>query len=204
MKKARCKKYFPFQNWWSLTYGQVYIYLIVSINLVSQITLRSSGTDILYGCHLLRSLYNILYFLWLYNEFFIILCNILKIAELDCCQYHNIKYICTIYTRLDTCLMFTSRFSLRDKVTLRLLKLHFYGADVVEFSRALDVRLIDWCCSVSMVWVQIPSREEQNLTAQKSNSDTVWFNFQTSQYIYVYCTCFRRLMVVRTLKTKDY
>jgi hypothetical protein len=31
-------------------------------------------------------LYNILYFLWLYNELFIILYNILKIAELDCCQ----------------------------------------------------------------------------------------------------------------------
>jgi hypothetical protein len=62
-------------------------YIIFSINLVSQVTLRSSGTDILYGCHLLRCLYNILYFLWLYNEFFIILCNILKkIAELDCCQ----------------------------------------------------------------------------------------------------------------------
>ena len=60
---------------------------INSINLVSQVTLRSSGTDILYGCHLLRCLYTILYFLWLYNEFFIILCNILKqIAELDCCQ----------------------------------------------------------------------------------------------------------------------
>jgi hypothetical protein len=35
-------------------------YIIFSINLVSQITLRSSGTDILYGCHLLRCLYNIL------------------------------------------------------------------------------------------------------------------------------------------------
>jgi len=34
-----------------------------------------------------------------------------------------------------------------------------------------------------MVWVQIPSREEQNLTALKSNSNTVWFNFQT--YIYM-------------------
>ena len=33
--------------------------------------------------------------------------------------------------------------------------------DVVEWSRALDVRLSEWCCSVSMVWVQIPSREEQ-------------------------------------------
>jgi hypothetical protein len=50
---------------------------------------------------------------------------------------------------------------------------------VVEWSRALDVRLSEWYCSVSMVWVQIPSREEQNLTALKSNSNTVWFNFQT-------------------------
>ena len=48
-------------------------YIIFIINLVSQVTLRSSGTDILYGCHLLRCLYNILYFLSLYNEFFIIL-----------------------------------------------------------------------------------------------------------------------------------
>ena len=47
---------------------------------------------------------------------------------------------------------------------------------MVEWSRALDVRLSEWCCSVSMVWVQIPS------TALKSNSNTVWFNFQT--YIY--------------------
>ena len=50
---------------------------------------------------------------------------------------------------------------------------------MVEWSRALDVRLSEWCCSVSMVWVQIPSSEEQNLTALKSNSNTVWFNFQT-------------------------
>ena len=61
-------------------------YTIFSINLVSQVTLRSSGTDMLFGCHLIKCLYNILYFLWLYNEFFIILCNILKIAELDCYQ----------------------------------------------------------------------------------------------------------------------
>jgi hypothetical protein len=41
------------------------IYLIFSINLVSQVTLKSNGTDIFYGCHLLRCLYNILvlYFL---------------------------------------------------------------------------------------------------------------------------------------------
>ena len=61
-------------------------YIIYSINLVSQVTLRSSGTDIVYGCHLLRCLYNVHYFLLLYDEFFIILYNILKIAELDRCQ----------------------------------------------------------------------------------------------------------------------
>jgi len=33
-------------------------------------------------------------------------------------------YICTIYTRLDTCIMSISTFSLRDKVTRRLLKLY--------------------------------------------------------------------------------
>jgi hypothetical protein len=58
---------------------------------------------------------------------------------------------------------------------------------VVEWSRVLDVRLSEWCCSVSMVWVQIPSREEQNLTALKSNSNAVWFNFQTYIYtLYIY------------------
>ena len=39
--------------------------------------------------------------------------------------------------------------------------------DVVEWSRALDVRLSEWCCSVSMVWVQIPSREEQKFDSSK-------------------------------------
>jgi hypothetical protein len=64
---------------------------------------------------------------------------------------YNIKSICTIYTRLYTCLMSISRFALRDKVTLRLLKLLLKGVDVVEWDRALDVRLSEWCCSVSMV-----------------------------------------------------
>ena len=57
---------------------------------------------------------------------------------------------------------------------------------MVEWSRGLDVRLSEWCCSVSMVWVQIPSREGQNLTALISNSKTVWFNFQTYIYIYIW------------------
>ena len=55
-----------------------------------------------------------------------------------------------LHTLRDTCLMSISRFSLRDKVTLRLLKLCFYIADVVEWLRALDIRLSDWCCSVSI------------------------------------------------------
>jgi hypothetical protein len=42
-----------------------------------------------------------------------------------------------------------------------------FAVDVVEWSRALDVRLSEWCCSVSMVWVQIPSREEQKFDSSK-------------------------------------
>jgi hypothetical protein len=141
--------------------------------------LRSSGTDIVCGCHLLRCSYHILDFLWLDNEFFIILYNIIQKCCIRLLSNYNIKYDCTIYIRLDTYFMYISRCSLRDKVALWLLKLHFYGADVVEWSRALDIRLNDWCCSISMVWALIPSREEQNLIAQKSNSNIVWFNFQT-------------------------
>ena len=88
-------------------------------------------------------------------------------------------YICTIYTRLYTCLTSIPRFALREKVTLRLLKLLFQGVNVVEWSRAQDVRLREWCCSASMVWDQIPSREEQIFDSSKSNSNTAWFNFQT-------------------------
>jgi hypothetical protein len=80
----------------------------LSLTSNTQVTLRSSGTDILYGCHLLRRLYNILYFLWLYNEFFIILYNILTIAELDCCQvivsqnYRKWVHTCIIFWK-ETC-----------------------------------------------------------------------------------------------------
>ena len=70
--------------------------------------------------------------------------HILKIAELDCCQIIILSIYVPSTQRLDTCLMSISRFSLRDKVTLRLLKLYFYIADVVEWSRALDIRLSDW------------------------------------------------------------
>ena len=43
----------------------------------------------------------------------------------------------------------------------------FKGVDVIEWSRALDVRLSEWCYSVSMVWIQIPSREEQKFDSSK-------------------------------------
>ena len=119
--------------------------------------MRSSGTDILYGCHLLRCLYDILYFLWPYNEFFIIPYSILKYCWARQLSNYNIKYTCTIYTRLCICLMSISRFSLIDKVSLRLLKLRFYGTNLIEWSRALNIRLSDCCCSVSMVWDQISS-----------------------------------------------
>ena len=141
--------------------------------------MRSSWTDIVCGCHLLRCSYNILYILWLYNELFIILYNILKNCCVRLLSNYNIKYAWTIYTRLDTCFLYISRCSLRDKVALWLLKLHFYGAGVVEWSRALDIRLSDWCCSASMVCAQIQSREEHNLIAQKFNSNIVWFYFET-------------------------
>jgi hypothetical protein len=113
------------------------------------------------GYHLLRRSYNILYFLWLHNGFFFILRPIhyIKNCWVRLLSNYNIIYIYiyiyTIYKRLDTCLMFISRFSLWDKVTLLLLKLHFYGADVVEWCRAVDIMLSDWCSSVSMVRVQI-------------------------------------------------
>ena len=59
-----------------------------------------------------------------------------------------------------------------------------YIADVVEWSRALDIRLSDWCCSVSMVF-KFRGEKNKNLSVQRSNSNTVWFNFQTYIYIYI-------------------
>jgi hypothetical protein len=87
-----------------------------------------------------------------------------------------------LYTRLDTCLMSISRYSLRDKVTLRLLKLYFYKADVVEWSRMIGAAVYQWCEFKSC------RGKNKNLTVQRSNSNTVWFNFQTC--IYIYCNVF--------------
>ena len=63
-------------------------YIIFSMNLVSILSNFEIQWDryIVWLSLASRRLYNILYFLWLYNEFFIMLFNILKITELDCCQ----------------------------------------------------------------------------------------------------------------------
>ena len=50
-------------------------------------------------------------------------------------------------------------------------------AYVAELSRALDIRLINWCCNVSMVRVQFQSMERKKLSAQKCNSNTCWVKF---------------------------
>jgi hypothetical protein len=90
-----------------------------------------------------------------------------------------------IYIRLSTYCMSISGFAIQDKVTLRPLKLDFYIENVTEWSRALDTMPSDWCCSVSMMWDKIPSREEQNLTAYRSNSNTVGLIFRRTIYIYI-------------------
>ena len=153
--------------------------MIFSIYLVSQVTLISSGTDVVCGYHLLRCSYNILFSCNCIMNYSLSYAIYYKIVELDCCHIIILNIHEPSYKRLDTCIMSISRFSFREKVTLRLLKLHFYGADVVGWSRALDIRLRDWCCNLTMVSAQIPSKKEQNLTAQESNSNTVWLNFET-------------------------
>jgi len=44
-------------------------------------------------------------------------------------------------------------------------------ADVAVWSWVLHIRLNDWCCGVSKVWVQIPSKESK--TKMSTNSNTV-------------------------------
>ena len=55
---------------------------------------------------------------------------------------------------------------------------------MVEWSRALDVKGLTNGAAVYQ-WCGFKSRrgKNKNLTALKSNSNTVWFNFQT--YIYI-------------------
>ena len=92
---------------------------IFSIDLVSLVTLRSSGTDILCCCHLLLDVC-IMYCM----SCDCIMNSSLSMQYIKNCRVrllsnYNIKYICTIYTRLWTCFTSIPRFTLREKVTLR-------------------------------------------------------------------------------------
>ena len=68
--------------------------------------------------------------------------------------YGNLQHFCLLYHDYQTC----------------------WGGKLEQ------IRLSDWCCSVSLVLVQISSRENKTFAAQKYNSKTVGLNFQT--YIY--------------------
>ena len=79
-----------------------------------------------------------------------ILCNILNFAELDYSQIKILRlYVPSshAYTRV-LCLSLDLP-SRQGSTTI--IEAPFKGVDVVEWSRALDVRLSEWCCSVSMV-----------------------------------------------------
>ena len=110
----------------------------------------------------------------------------IKIAELDCWQNKIIimQCICTIYTHV--------LFALWDKATHWLLNLYFDRADVAEWSRALDIRLSDWCCSVSMVWFKFRWRKakicqlkNQILTLLGKNFRCIYVNCKTPNVVYL-------------------
>jgi hypothetical protein len=66
-----------------------------------------------------------------------------------------------IYIMIRVCFFFLNLILKYEKVIkLPTTKNVFLFYNTLDH-RALDVRLSEWCCSVSMVWVQIPSREEQ-------------------------------------------
>jgi hypothetical protein len=54
------------------------------------------------------------------------------------------------------------------------------------WSRALNIRLSDWCCSVSMVWVQIRSREKTNICQLKDLILSLFGLIFRHIYIYIY------------------
>ena len=118
---------------------------------------------------MLVQLYNWLYCMRLHGELFVIIYNILKLLSYKDVKLLNNKYICTIYTLLKICITFILRFTLWDKVTLWLLELYFYIANVAELSRVLDIKLSDWCCIASMLWVWFQRRYNTKLLAHKSN-----------------------------------
>ena len=93
---------------------------------------------------------------------------------------YNIKYICTIYTRLYTCLTSISRFALREKVTLRIVKRQLLarGCRREDQCAACKAKRMVLQC-INGIGFKSRRGKNNNLTALTSNSNTVWFNFQT-------------------------
>jgi hypothetical protein len=73
--------------------------------------------------------------------------------------------------------------------------IYIYIADVTEWSSALDIRLTNWHRSVSM----FKSHRGKNklFSAQRSNSNSVGFNFQT--YIYMQISTFTVILIIISL-----
>ena len=92
-----------------------------------------------------------------YGLLFYLFLQLIQIHYIFSDHVHNILYlhsawnrlemICNmyIYTHLYTCLMSITRFALREKVTLRLLKLLFQGVDVVEGAGRKAKRMVLQC-----------------------------------------------------------
>jgi hypothetical protein len=57
-----------------------------------------------------------------------------------------------------------------------------------------------------VVWCEFKSRrgKNKNLTAQRSNSNTVWFNFQTYIYIYMIVKQYRTFKLLYENKSVEY
>ena len=77
--------------------------------------------------------------------------------------------------------MYISRFSLPDKVTLRSLKSSIFiwsGCGRVIYGAGHNAKRLVLQC-INKCEFKSRRRKNNNLTAYKSNSNTVWFNFQT-------------------------
>ena len=85
----------------------------------------------------------------------------------------SIKEIFKFYINLYT--------NLYKSSTSCLLNIYIYGVDVVEGAGRKAKRMVLQCIN----GVSSNPVEGKNLTALKSNSNTVWFNFHTCIHVYI-------------------
>jgi hypothetical protein len=62
--------------------------------------------------------------------------------------------------------------TLCNKVSPLLMKLYFYMVAYPEGLNGLSLCQANWCCSVPIVWVQIPQKVEQQCVSLKCNGYT--------------------------------